>query len=390
MPRYFSEKLLFILVYLSFILSERVTDSNKIFGRVSLLIESVKLKYIIIVAAILWLILIYFRKNHHRILFKTETQYIAIYIAVLSFITLLQQMRNGFFSYSILEIVFLVVPILFVFLLLNCSKTSVNKYVDIAFIIQYIVFLSELVSLFSLKMLQQIDFISSYSPLESDLAFYGVVFTAFYSYKDEKVKMLLSVFMTFISLKRLALLFCLLFVLVNIIKPNMLYTGRPSNKTILVISTIFVMCPVLISVLVSDQMLELIYKVTNISLNELTLGRIDRIKLCLNNDIQYGLGTTTVYLSNVMNNDISRNLHNDILRIYIECTFIGSVFFTYCNFKITRRSFFSLLLMIYLFTDMIFNHFLGAGRTFFWIIVYLTINYFNSNNIQKGNIKLFK
>lgn len=70
-------------------------------------------------------------------------------------------------------------------------------------------------------------------------------------------------------------------------------------------------------------------------------------------------------------------MHNDILRIYMECTIVGTIAFTVQYFKIVKDNIFSFLLMLYAFMELFVAHYIGPGSTSFWIIAYILTFYFN-------------
>ena len=121
----------------------------------------------------------------------------------------------------------------------------------------------------------------------------------------------------------------------------------------------------------------------DVDFNEFTMTRFYIVNMVIDANLtNYGLGTVTHYLE-VLGNEGQTNMHNDILRIYMETTIIGSIVFTYCFFKIASKNIFSYFLMLFMFVELYLAHFLGPATIIFWIFVYYNIFYFNSELILK-------
>jgi O-antigen ligase len=122
----------------------------------------------------------------------------------------------------------------------------------------------------------------------------------------------------------------------------------------------------------------------DVDFNEFTMTRFYIVNMVIDANLtNYGLGTVTHYLE-VLGNEGQTNMHNDILRIYMETTIIGSIVFTYCFFKITTKNIYSYILMLFMFVELYVAHFLGPATILFWIFVYFDIFYFNSELILKS------
>ena len=99
----------------------------------------------------------------------------------------------------------------------------------------------------------------------------------------------------------------------------------------------------------------------------------------------YGLGTVTDFLE-ARNYSGQTNMHNDILRIYMETTIIGSFAFTRNYFKVSSRNWYSYFMMLFIFVELFVAHFIGPGSVSFWIVAYLAIFSFNlQSNMATSN-----
>ena len=174
-------RLMFGLLYSIFIFSEQVADDGSALARLSNTVDSLKIKYMIAVLAIGFLLLRYMRNPNRFIRFRDETKNVLLTVVILSTITVIKQMQNGFMGASYNEVFFWLVPIIYVYLLVNCIN-EIKPYMDTAFIIQFIFFFIDIMDKLSIKNILAINFINSNSPFESEYSFYGLVFFMFYCF----------------------------------------------------------------------------------------------------------------------------------------------------------------------------------------------------------------
>lgn len=368
---------MFGLLYSIFIFSEQIEDDGSALAQLSNTVDSLKIKYMIAVLAIGFLLLRYLKNPNWFVRFKDETKSILLTTVILSFITVIKQIQNGFMGASYNEVFFWLVPIIYVYFLVNCIE-DIKPYMDTALIIQFIFFIIGIMDSLSIKNILAINFINSNSAFESEYSFYGLVFFMYYLFMKDKCRSILSLIMTILAFKRMAVVFALFILLISVIQTKKgTFNKTPSSKVVFMVTVLFILIPIGFHLICSDSFGSWFYSVTGLNFNAFISGRLDRLNLCIDNEMKYGLGSTTQFLNQVLVGGFNRNLHNDVLRIYLECGIIGSIAFTYDYFKIASKARMSFLLMLYLFTDMMFNHFLGAGRTAFWIIIYLSICTFN-------------
>ena len=67
-------------------------------------------------------------------------------------------------------------------------------------------------------------------------------------------------------------------------------------------------------------------------------------------------------------------MHNDLVKIYLECGILGSIVFTYIYMKAASVSRMLFVMMCYIFFECYFNHLFGAGSTDIWILIYLIMS----------------
>lgn len=368
-------RVLFIIGIILFLLVDCTTSNISFISAAAGLIKRYSLHYNFILAVTIFA----FIDRKGRIILGDSINYL-IPPVVFAIITLIFQTFNGFKSYSISELTYLFIPILVYIGFINEDRDKVKTIMDTYFYLFIIFFFIKQGTQLSWNNIKSISFVNSYSAFESKYAYYSVILMVYYIFKKDKTKTIASFLLCALSLKRVSLLFAIIY---------LIFSKRiPCNKAIskrLFYYTVIGFCiaPILIQIVCNEQFGTFFYNLFGLNLNAFMKGRVSRIYAVLNSDeIKYGWGSTTNYLSthlwtfaanpSYFENGVI-NVHCDILRIYLECTIIGTVVFTYCNFKAVKDNWCCYLIMLYLFTDMLVNHHLGSGKVFLWIFTYTTI-----------------
>ncbi len=103
------------------------------------------------------------------------------------------------------------------------------------------------------------------------------------------------------------------------------------------------------------------------------MSRFEIINAVIDRDLtNFGLGTVSNFLER-RGRSGQLNMHNDILKIYMECGLLGTVVFTYSYFKIAKDNIYKYIIMLFVFLELFGAHFLGSGSISFWILVYLML-----------------
>lgn len=348
------------------------------------------IKYILTWIFILLDIAFTIKKNEGMYKFgKCGLKYLNILVGilVLILITIIKQIKNGFHSYSINEIIFLLTPIAFAICYTkSMDSEKIETSMKMSFIIFILSFIYKFFNVISLKNILSISFTDSYSPFESELAYLFVVYECYFiSCKNNKYA-ILSMFMNILSFKRLSCVFSIsIFIITKVIN---IYK-EVNKKFVIVMTILFVLLPVLTCIAVNNDIEEYIYSKYKISLDEITLSRTQRLELVLSsNQIKYGLGSTTTYLTKKLNsihesNSEQRNLHNDLVKFYLECSIVGITVIVYVYLKNFSKTKILFILISYILLECYFNHLFGAGTTHIWIVIYIFLASQNINNMQK-------
>lgn len=299
-------------------------------------------------------------------------------ITFLFAITAILQMINGFNSYAINEAVYYYTPLIFIIVYSQISEgQDVETILNYLFVLYVIVFLKNFAGQLTLANLKSISFANSYSPFESELAFVFLIFECFYLYMGKRKNAIISLILCILSFKRISMLAAIVFFIFS----KWIVVKKAVNKKIVIVTTVvFVLLPVLTCLMLNDTLEAWFYQTFHVTLNEITLTRSSRIEAVINSgQIKYGLGSVTTYLTKYLNalhgsNFSNRNLHNDLVRIYLECGILGSIVFTYIYMKAASVSRMLFVMMCYIFSECYFNHLFGAGSTDIWILIYLIMS----------------
>ena len=307
-------------------------------------------------------------------------EYLLIFggITFLFAITAILQMINGFNSYAINEAVYYYTPLIFIIVYSQISdEQDVETILNYLFVLYVIVFLRNFAGQLTLANLKSISFANSYSPFESELAFVFLIFECFYLYMGKRKNAIISLILCILSFKRISMLAAIGFFIFS----KWIVVKKAVNKKIVIVTTVvFVLLPVLTCLMLNDTLEAWFYQIFHVTLNEITLTRSSRIEAVINSgQIKYGLGSVTTYLTKYLNalhgsNFSNRNLHNDLVKIYLECGILGSIVFTYIYMKAASVSRMLFVMMCYIFFECYFNHLFGAGSTDIWILIYLIMS----------------
>lgn len=354
-------------------------------GPVFRMFETTKLKYVF--AAALVVVAAISISRNRNFLYLNEIALLGFNVFILVVVSICFQLVNGFKGDTLNEALYFIVPAMVVWALINYEHGAVGKYIDFCF---YLSILSFFTQLFSPGIASKIaagqigiDFINSFSTFESGLAFFSVVFVFYYSVTNQTKKKYISLFLCVLSLKRISLVFAVIFFVFG---KRLRYMGFRRSICVLV----FCLIPVVITFICNDKVALVFRNATGLDLNQFMMGRFDFINLLVDSDqIKYGLGSCRSYLSNYYQHYYNTvgiveyyDAHNDVLRFFLECTILGSFSVAYSHFHLAKEKSSATILIFYVFFECCFNHLFGAGNTAYWILVYLTVFCMNEINEQ--------
>lgn len=377
-------ELMFCVTICTFFFSQYATGVP-VLGSIFQAMERYKIKYILsFILAGMTLVGISKRKEFY---YKREIALLFGNVFILVAVSVIYQVINGFHGDTFNEAMYFIVPAILVFALVNHERGNIKKYIDFMFYLSWICFFTQMFDVATSTRIASgrimIDFIDSYSPFESGLAFFAVVFVFFYTFTGEKRKRNFSFILCVLSLKRMSFIFSILFILIG---------KRMANLKVnrLVCTAIFCLIPFAFYLVCNDNVALEFYRITGLNLNQFMMGRFDFINLLVDNStqIKYGLGSCRAFLSHyyqIYYNTVGLvdvyDPHNDILRFFLECTILGSFSLAASHFFLTSGKTCSTILLLYIFIECCFNHLFGAGNTAYWVLVYLVVFYIDGHQM---------
>lgn len=330
-----------------------------------------QLKYIICIIGII-ASLVYMNNGKKIYIFKDEFKNGIWIVIVFAVISLIKSIYTDTYTIrTIIELIFLLIPILYSYCLLNTLNLKrIDRCMFISLIISLVGYFNELNLSFSefFSGITSMSFVNSYSLLESsNFAGVSIVFCMYFIYfKDNKIGKLLSILFVIFTFKRLAILFMLFLLFVK----AFFKFNRRVNKTWLNIIkiSVFILGIIYYLIMIPNNVSKL-YDIYNIDLYKITMARTYRFKIIYNSldFINCGLGSTYAYTMPIY----GVTLEMDIIKLLIEITPIGVFIFINNLANIAKKNWYCMTLMLFQFFNMITSHSLAS--TFSWLFFYITI-----------------
>lgn len=354
-----------LFVYFLVIITQVFTINYESAGLISYL------KYMMCIIGIICSFILMISQESEERMMKIEVRHLLIVPTLFLLISLFKIMIVRHFSMRLVnELMFMYLPILYAYGLINTLNfKQIEKAMFGTLIISFLGYLFNLnLQGGLLAAISSISFSNSQSVFESSqFAGTSIAVALFYLYyRKNKLATILSVVFVFLTFKRLAILT----VIILIILPKIMDLTKPASKGTF---RIFVIVTFIMSILYFNLMIpanrELANTIFKNGIDNFTMGRYWRFSLLYNNPrfVNYGLGSTYDFLEKLY----SFALEMDICRLFIEIGYVGTFVFIYNYFYSAKKNMYCMLLMSYLFFNMITSHCLAAMFT--WIIVFITI-----------------
>lgn len=373
------------------------------FAPISKALDEMKIKYAFMVVASFYIIILLITKRKSLFqmnVFRKESRLYLIAIGSLAIITLFYQIMNGFRMFVIPEFLYVIIPLLFVILVVSADCINITRVLDNCFYVALVAFLLDCLGIFTDGTAVSFNILESTSPLENPSAFIFVYIELYLlvRYNKRNGKALLCLIITILTFKRFSVILALLF----FIFVPMIKNKKVPRWLFITVIAIFCAMPFLLKIFYSNEFASFFFARYQMDFNKFTMDRYARISYVLNNlgQIKYGFGSISHFLSESYGHEVAENrsLHSDLLRIFLECSFVGTFVYNTCYFLSVRKNATSFLLMLGVFVQMIFNHPIGAGAVGNWIIIYLIVVYFNYRKeipfykegmVRRKKIKIF-
>lgn len=359
-------------------------------------LDGMKIKYALMAVTSFYILIQLIAKRQGLFkmnVFKRESVLYLIAIGSLAVITLFYQINNGFRAFVIPEFMYVLLPLLFVILVTSADCINVTRVLDNCFYVALVAFFLDSLGIFTEGTTISFNILESNSPFENPCSHIFVLLELYFlvRYQKRNGRALVCFIVTLLTFKRISVIIGILFfIIVPIIKNKKV----PRWVFALTVS-IFCLIPFLLEYFYSNAFASFFLARYGMDFNKFTMDRYARTNFVMNHlgEIKYGFGSVSHFLTeNYGYEDVSnKSLHSDLLRIFLECTFVGTVIYNICYFLSVRKNVVSFLLMFSIFVQMIFNHPIGAGAVGNWIIIYLIIVYFNYRKAvpfyKEGNLK---
>lgn len=307
-----------------------------------------EIRYIPALILILFALLIMVMKKIklNKILNIKETVIFLCSILFLTIISIIMQLskQNINFSY-IKESAMMILPILIVFAISVIDKDNINVYANIYLIATIFDFFIRYINVFTLHNILSVSFINSYSPFESELVNIFLSLEFYYLFVNKNFLLaLVSMFFCHLSMKRIQEIFMILFILFFITQKLWNKYNKISSKFLIFLIVLLALYPIFIEFIISnDAFSDWFANKFNVSLDAFTLGRENIYKtIFAEKDKICGLGSTRPIVYSIFGTD---DLHNDLLRIYWECSFLGLFIFIIGYFYYIGNNIYALLFM---------------------------------------------
>ncbi len=374
--------ILFVITFALRSYTDAVYESNGIHGGMI-----VNLKYVTLLLGITFCLLqLWNRKKNqvkYDVVFRKESHYVAaamISIFTLSLFESLFHTGIDATSQMISELIKLILPILYAYLVLNTFD-----YEDIYWSMTFVLFFSILgyvleigSNAFTLANIQRINFSTSYSPFESHYAAGSAIAmcTFFMYYRKNRILEIISFLFAIATFKRSAVVFAILiFVL-----PMVFDMSAPvKKKNVNAFKCAFILSTCFYYWIQLPSNVNLFEKILKIDADVFTMGRSGYItKLISSGFTSTGLGSTTLF--------IGKSIEMDLIKIMLEVGIVGLAIFVWCYFECAGRTRYSLLYMVFVFFNLLTSH--SLTNAFSWILIFVilgTMNYKEPKDISKYN-----
>lgn len=337
-----------------------------------------QLKYVVFLLTC-GICLLYMNKTRKFKVFRDELKSILWIIASFAIISIIRSIWSRHFTTrTIQELIFLLIPILFAYCILNTlDKNKIDKCMMFTLVISIVGYFIEIDMGLNefIKALSSMSFSNSYSMLESS-TFAGVSITIamyFLYFRSNKFGFILSIIFVILTFKRLALVFMVFL----IILPKIFNYNRKVNyKLVNYIKIGTLALTIFYFVIMIPENVEKINNMFNIDLYKLTMSRTYRFKLIYYkpNFINTGLGSTYSYMMRLY--EVS--LEMDMIKLLIEVTPIGVFIFINNMVNIVKKNWYCMILMLFQLFNLITSHSLAS--VFSWVIFYITVGCILYNN----------
>lgn len=362
--------LLFILFIISWNIGDLINNQNDDF------------KYIFLFINILYLICNYKRNkklNQGKLLLNLLFFIVPLFIYSL----FLQVLAHSFSFQTIKDFLYILSPILYVYLIVESEEEgNFDFYFNVEFFAATLTFLLRALPILTPSNILSISFLNSYSPFEG-IGNADVFFVLFFYYAINKKKSMkwISFILLFLSFKRIHVVFAVMLI---ILQPFFEKNKDKKVNSLIFYLTIafFLVSPSVLILICNNNFENWFYKEFGMKLDAFTMGRVTTFNYVIDsNRTNLGLGSISDFLAKarMINPYLADDLHNDIMRIYLEGTVVSLWLMVINYFSLTKRNLYNYLMVLFAFLVMFSSHLLTS--CIFWIFALL---FLASNNLKES------
>lgn len=318
-------------------------------------------------------------------------------VVVFFFISVcIQLYHGGIKGFLFSELLYNIIPPAVAFFWINTSyKEERYTYFFVFLLRNVLYFVIANIGNFSLSNILAISWGDSKSsifetPYAHDFFFLEIMF--FY-FKKKKLAVL-CMLLCMLNFKRisfiLSLCVCVFCLLLEYNKKFRCFFERfKSVKRKLRYILLVVLCimPFAIDLAISDAGLEFFKNVMGIDLDEFTTGRVGVIRYTIKSiGFFNGYGSSDNFLKNSINPtyQVLGSMHCDILRIYLETTMLGVIVYFKEMMEIAKKSWIIFGMLMYLFMELIFSHFINALGVWTMFFMFASMIYTEKKEAMKA------
>lgn len=329
-------------------------------------------KYLILILCIVEATFSYLKKRKNvNNTFKKEIKIFFIFIFSIILFSLIKSINVEKFSFrTIQELLFLICPIIYAFLIVNIlKKDEINFLMKASLIIVFIFYIISLGLDFGkiINSFFSASFTNSTSDLESHIyCLFALAFCFYFGYySDKKFYKYLSFLFTIMTFKRL---FVLMALFIFIISNSKIKEKNISNRIYNICAIGLIVFSIVYYYSMLPENVKILEMKYDIDISKITSTRSDRLSgLLESNYNSYGFGSSTEYMYKYLYGA----LEMDIIKIIVELNFIPVIFLIYSYLYVGKRNFYTFSFMIFQILNLITSSSLTSS--FAWILIFISL-----------------
>ncbi len=377
-----------VLIYLSLTFLCMQFFVNNYSVQLFVFFDSLGIKHILIVTTIIVGFISDLRKGRLRIKnFTFEMKCIFAAAISLIFITLIYMAFNGLANNWIVQIYFMLAPLLFAYTIFR-NDWSVERFKHIInfslFIVSvyYMVFIIQ--KIVRGNAISEFSFIASKGPFENEVAHFYLLMYIFYTFNGNYKLRAVSAVFCILAWKRLCIIYLIFITIVGLMRTR---NKRVKIGYMIGIALFFTILGVLMQYTVSEEFGRWFNDLTGLDFVDFSNFRYYTIRKAVSGEIlSRGLGSFFTIRVPWYGHFVKGSIHNDLLRLYLEVSVVGLFIYLFFTSIIAKRRY-SMFVILYMFIELAGSHMLGNGGIPFWFMTYTLVFYFNRYDRDgKGNI----